>query len=66
MELAALEEDVELPITIQSGGEIEGFLIQLLSVSFGYPEQKVLFRNADFGVTSKSRIVLLGENGIQK
>ena len=34
-----------------------------MNVSFGYPEGKILFRDADFGITSKSRIVLLGENG---
>ena len=62
-ELAALQEDEELPLTLSSGGEIEGFLIQMLSVSFGYPNCPVLFSNAEFGVTSKSRIVLLGENG---
>ena len=62
-EMAALEEDIELPISIQAGGEIDGFLVQTLNVSFAYPEQKVLFKNADFGITSKSRIVLLGENG---
>ena len=42
---------------------MEGFVIQLLRVSFGYPGSKVLFNGADFGITSKSRIVLLGENG---
>lgn len=62
-EFAALEEDVELPVNLAAGGEIEGFLIQMISVSFGYPGQKVLFKGADFGITSSSRIVLLGENG---
>ena len=46
------------------GGEIEvQFLIQINNVSFGYPGSKLLFSNVEFGVTSKSRIVLLGENG---
>ena len=46
------------------GGEIEvQFLIQINNVSFGYPFSKLLFSNVEFGVTSKSRIVLLGENG---
>ena len=46
------------------GGEIEvQFLIQINNVSFGYPDSKLLFSNVEFGVTSKSRIVLLGENG---
>jgi ATP-binding cassette subfamily F protein 3 len=62
-EFAALEEDIELPVNLASGGEIEGFLIQMMNVSFGYPGQNVLFKGADFGIMSTSRIVLLGENG---
>lgn len=62
-DFAALQEDIELPINLASGGEIEGFVIQMMSVSFGYPSFPLLFSGADFGVTSKSRIVLLGENG---
>lgn len=64
IELAALQEDIELPINIASGGEQDGFIVQLLNVGFGYPNtDKLLFRNCEFGITSKSRIVLLGENG---
>lgn len=62
-EVAALQEDNELPLHLASGGELDGFLIQMVGVSFGYPGHKTLFTGADFGVTSKSRIVLLGENG---
>ena len=32
-------------------------------VAFGYPGCSPLFHSADFGLTSKSRVVLLGENG---
>jgi len=63
-ELAALQEDVELPINIASGGELDGGnIVQCLNVGFGYPGAKRLFSNCEFGITSKSRIVLLGENG---
>lgn len=62
-ELAALQEDVELPLNLEAGGELEGFLIQAHSVGFNYPGGPTLFSGADFGVDSKSRIVLLGENG---
>eukprot|EP00584_Thalassiosira_punctigera_P007900 CAMPEP_0172535614 /NCGR_PEP_ID=MMETSP1067-20121228/7541_1 /TAXON_ID=265564 ORGANISM="Thalassiosira punctigera, Strain Tpunct2005C2" /NCGR_SAMPLE_ID=MMETSP1067 /ASSEMBLY_ACC=CAM_ASM_000444 /LENGTH=762 /DNA_ID=CAMNT_0013320553 /DNA_START=48 /DNA_END=2336 /DNA_ORIENTATION=- len=64
-ELAALQEDVELPIRIAAGGELDGYVVQLKNVGFGYPNgtPKRLFRNCEFGITSKSRIVLLGENG---
>jgi ATP-binding cassette subfamily F protein 3 len=134
-ELAELQEDVELPLTLQAGGELDGFIIQMLNVGFGYPpttsgtapppaealvgqskggvtggakggakggatgvlaaaaetadgvggggegggdgggeggegegggavqEMQFLFKGAEFSVDSKSRIVLLGENG---
>ena len=64
-ELAALQEDVELSINIAAGGELDGYVVQLLDVGFGYPNAKPdrLFKNVEFGITSKSRIVLLGENG---
>lgn len=64
-ESAALQEDVELPINIAAGGELDGYVVQLLDVGFGYPNAKParLFQNCEFGITSKSRIVLLGENG---
>eukprot|EP00977_Amphora_coffeiformis_P000827 scaffold178_cov163-Amphora_coffeaeformis.AAC.1 len=64
-ELAALQEDMELPIKISAGGELDGYVVQLLNVGFGYPNATpaMLFQNCEFGITSKSRIVLLGENG---
>mmetsp|Transcript_23896 Transcript_23896/g.55249 ORF Transcript_23896/g.55249 Transcript_23896/m.55249 type:complete len:716 (+) Transcript_23896:63-2210(+) len=63
-ELAALQEDVELPLDLKSGGKLDGFLVQLLDVSFGYPgSTKPLFRECEMGIDSSTRIVLLGENG---
>lgn len=61
----ALLEDMELPIKISAGGELDGFVVQLLSVGFGYPNATParLFQNCEIGITSKTRIVLLGENG---
>jgi ATP-binding cassette subfamily F protein 3 len=64
-ELAALQEDVELPLKIEAGGELPGYVVQLLNVGFGYPGAAParLFEHCEIGITSKSRIVLLGENG---
>jgi len=64
-DLAALQEDMELPMNIAAGGELDGFIVQLLDVGFGYPNSTParLFEHCEFGITSKSRIVLLGENG---
>mmetsp|Transcript_28813 Transcript_28813/g.32293 ORF Transcript_28813/g.32293 Transcript_28813/m.32293 type:complete len:761 (-) Transcript_28813:15-2297(-) len=65
IELAALQEDIELPMKISAGGELDGYVVQLKDVGFGYPgaQPERLFRHCEFGITSKSRIVLLGENG---
>eukprot|EP00618_Florenciella_parvula_P038622 CAMPEP_0119467416 /NCGR_PEP_ID=MMETSP1344-20130328/1614_1 /TAXON_ID=236787 /ORGANISM="Florenciella parvula, Strain CCMP2471" /LENGTH=132 /DNA_ID=CAMNT_0007499781 /DNA_START=17 /DNA_END=411 /DNA_ORIENTATION=- len=69
-EQAALSEDQELPLKLLDGGEINGNLISLRDVGFRYPpttpdgpEGPLLFEHAEFAVDSKSRIVLLGENG---
>lgn len=63
-ELAALQEDVELPLELKSGGRLDGFIVQLLGVAFGYPgSTKPLFEHVEMGIDSASRIVLLGENG---
>ena len=62
-ELAALQEDMELSMKIEAGGELDGYVVQLLNVGFGYPNGPRLFSHCEFGITSKSRIVLLGENG---
>ena len=49
---------------LKAGGQLDGFLIQLMGVGFGYPgSSKPLFQGCEIGVDSNSRIVLLGENG---
>mmetsp|Transcript_21509 Transcript_21509/g.44843 ORF Transcript_21509/g.44843 Transcript_21509/m.44843 type:complete len:720 (+) Transcript_21509:81-2240(+) len=63
LEAADLMEDNELPLTLKSGGELSGFVVNLKNVGFGYPGQPLLFQGCEFGITSLSRIVLLGENG---
>ena len=63
-ESASLEEDAELPLSLKAGGEINGFAVNIKGVGFRYtPELPFLFQKAELGVDSKSRIVLLGENG---
>jgi ATP-binding cassette, subfamily F, member 3 len=64
-ELAALQEDVEYPVNLLSGGELPGFLINLKDVAFNYPNQPLLFDNVDMGITSQSKMVFLGENGMK-
>lgn len=62
-ELAALAEDAELPLKISSGGELDGFVIQISGVRFGYPGASDLFRNVDLGIMSNSRICLMVRYG---
>jgi len=62
-EMAALQEDQDLPLTLHAGGTLDVPAIQLRGVSFGYPGQSTLFSGAEFTVDGKSRIVLVGENG---
>jgi ATP-binding cassette subfamily F protein 3 len=65
--LAALQEDAELPLTLKAGGELSGFAVQLRDVGFGYDAKRPpLFTGAELGIDSKSRVVLLGENGLGK
>ncbi|EOD27746.1 hypothetical protein EMIHUDRAFT_41348, partial [Emiliania huxleyi CCMP1516] len=60
----AQDEDHELPLSLQAGGEISGPLVQLRGVAFGYSAAgEQLFSGAELGVDATSRIVLLGENG---
>eukprot|EP00931_Biecheleriopsis_adriatica_P106298 TRINITY_DN80778_c0_g1_i1.p1 TRINITY_DN80778_c0_g1~~TRINITY_DN80778_c0_g1_i1.p1 ORF type:complete len:732 (-),score=222.01 TRINITY_DN80778_c0_g1_i1:129-2324(-) len=62
-ELAALNEDGDLPLSLLAGGEIDGYAVQLKNVSFAYPGLPPLFRGAEFTVDAKSRMVFVGENG---
>lgn len=63
-ELAALQEDTDLPLQMLAGGKLDGPAIQLRDVAFGYPGSKIpLFKGAEFTIDAKSRIVLVGENG---
>merc|ERR1712070_880992 len=63
-EMAALQEDVDLPIKMLSGGVLDGPAIQFKGVGFQYPgTNHFLFKGAEFGIHGKSRIVLVGENG---
>merc|ERR1712183_262099 len=37
IKLAALQEDIELPMKISAGGELDGYVVQIKNVGFGYP-----------------------------
>ncbi|CAE8666632.1 unnamed protein product [Polarella glacialis] len=63
-ELAALNEDADLPLQLLAGGVLDSHAVQLKEVAFGYPgSTEPLFKGAEFTIDGKSRIVLVGENG---
>jgi len=63
-EMAALQEDADLPLILLAGGKLALPAIQLRGVGFGYPgSSQPLFKDAEFSVDGNSRIVLVGENG---
>jgi hypothetical protein len=48
-ELAALNEDEELPLTLEAGGLLDKAAMQLCEVGFQYPgSDELLFTGADF------------------
>ena len=64
IESASLSEDAELPLALKAGGALSGFAVNVKNVAFRYSKDTpMLFRGAELGVDSSSRIVLLGENG---
>jgi len=67
-ELKALLEDKDLPLNLRSSGELDEAAVRLKGVAFAYPGAQPLFRGVgnlphEFTVDTKSRHVLVGENG---
>jgi ATP-binding cassette subfamily F protein 3 len=61
--MADLAEDAELALNLHAGGELRQNIVRLDGVSFAYPGGDELFADVDLSIDSKSRVVLLGENG---
>merc|ERR1719265_2055476 len=63
-EMAALNEDHDLPLTILAGGVLDAPAVVLKNLGFGYPGSVApLFKGAEFSIDGQSRIVFVGENG---
>jgi ATP-binding cassette subfamily F protein 3 len=64
-ELAALNEDEELPLKLCAGGQLNKPAVMIKGVRFNYPGGKTLFSDVEMRIeaTRQSRIVLMGENG---
>jgi len=65
-EMAALNEDAEMPLKLDAGGVLDRPAVQLSEVAFAYPNGEPLFEKVDLSIDSRSRICLLGENGVGK
>lgn len=65
-DFAYLEDDDDLKLTLNGGGELELPVAKLEDVAFGYEGRESLFRGANLCIDGKSRVCLLGENGAGK
>jgi len=67
-DVALLDEIKHLNMRIHFavGGEIAMPMLAVDKVSFGYPNQPILFKNVDFGLNMDSRVALVGANGTGK
>lgn len=81
-ELAALNEDKDLPLAIQAGGKVGNYIVRLEGAGFAYPPvggsggeggggsatavQPLLLSGIDLSIDSSTRLCLLGENGAGK
>eukprot|EP00753_Platysulcus_tardus_P017914 PLAT6634.1.p1 GENE.PLAT6634.1~~PLAT6634.1.p1 ORF type:complete len:721 (+),score=296.03 PLAT6634.1:212-2164(+) len=59
-------EEAEISFTFPEPTGLDGSVLQLNDVSFGYSRDKMLFRGVSFGVDMTSRIAVLGPNGSGK
>jgi len=62
-EMAGLNEDADLPLSLLAGGVLDGPAVTMQGVSFGYAGAKELFQGAELQIDGQSRIVFVGENG---
>ena len=63
LNLASLKEDLELPLKIASGGEIDGFVVRVKNVSFGYPLSGA--REDDVSKEAGAEAATRGINGVR-
>jgi len=61
-----VSKDKVLKLAFEDVGELPPPVLQFQNVSFGYPNQPLLYKNLDFGVDLDSRVALVGPNGVGK
>jgi ATP-binding cassette subfamily F protein 1 len=65
-ELLARRRDYVVKFEFKSSGGMDASVIDLCDVSFQYPGMPILFENVNFGMDMKSRITVVGPNGVGK
>jgi len=59
-------KEYKVKFTIKSPPPLNPPILGLKDASFGYPNQPKLFNKIDFGIDMKSRIAIVGPNGVGK
>jgi len=59
-------KEYKVKFTIKSPPPLNPPILGLADASFGYPGQPKLFNKVDFGIDMKSRIAIVGPNGVGK
>jgi len=64
--IAAVIEDPTLAFSFPEVAVLNGPVIQVQNVTFGYTQERTIFENLNFDITCESRIALVGSNGTGK
>lgn len=65
-EVEEFVEDEAVELTFPDPGSFDGDMIRLEQVDFGYSVDKMLLKDVDLTISLKSRVALLGRNGMGK
>ena len=58
--------DKNLKFRFEDPAKVKGAIVQFLEASFWYEPGKVLYKDLDFGISTESRVALVGPNGVGK
>jgi ATPase subunit of ABC transporter with duplicated ATPase domains len=64
--MIAKQQEYKVKFTFEDPGPLSIPVIQIKDVSFGYSPDKLLFKNLELNIDLKSRIAIVGPNGVGK